>query len=408
MRTQYRQNELPAITRAALLPTCYVLMLVATVIAGCHQAPYRDSSPAALFQQELDALRSDYGFPGAIAAYVLADGEQGVVATGFSDVESATEMTPSSRMLAASIGKTFVSATVLALMQEDRLDLDDPVSLWLGDKPWFERLPHSKSITIRHLLTHSAGIPNHVDEPEFAAAFAQNWAEPGLPFTPEMLIGYVLDQPARFAPGEGWAYSDTGYILLGLIIESVTKRSYYQEVTERFLEPLNLDLTSPSDRPDLPGLAAGYMAAENPFGLPAKTVDDNGRMVWNPAIEWTGGGLASNPLDLARWAKALFEGQAMNGPYLDQLLRGVPISAAAPDISYGAGVGIHRTGPLGVWYGHGGWIPGYSSGLRYYPAYRAAIAFQINTDIGIVDDSTDLYDAMAARLEQAIVATVPH
>jgi len=380
-------------------------LLLGLSIMGCRPAAHSDPDPTALFQMELDALQDEYGFPGATAAYVLADGTAGVVATGLLDLEARTPMRPSSRMLAASIGKTFVSATALALAQEMRLDLDDPISLWLSDYPWFVRLPNHESISIRHLLTHSAGIRNHVDEPAFAAALAENWANPGLPFSPEVLIEYVLDKPALFAPGAGWSYSDTGYLLIGLIIEEVAGRSYYEEVKERFLDPLDLSLTSPSDRQDLPGLAAGYMAADNVFGLPAKTTVDDGRMAWNPVIEWTGGGLASNSLDLAIWGKTLFEGRAMEGPYLDDLLRDVPISAEAPDVSYGAGVAIYKTGLLGARYGHSGWIPGYSSSLRYYPEHRVAIAFQINTDIGIVDQSTALFDEMAARLEQVITAT---
>jgi D-alanyl-D-alanine carboxypeptidase len=372
---------------------------------GCHPTAQNNLDPTVQFQEALDALRQEYGFPGATAAYVLSDGSAGVVATGLSDIEAGVRMSTSSRMLAASIGKTFVSATTLALAQERRLGLDDRIALWLGDEPWFARLPNHESITVRHLLTHSAGIPNHVDEPAFAAAFAESWAQPETTFSPEMLIEYVLDQPALFAAGEGWSYSDTGYLLLGLIIERLSERSYYNEVKARFLDPLDLDLTSPSDRHDLPGLAAGYMSADNLFGLPAKTTLADGHMAWNPAIEWTGGGFVSNSLDLAKWAKALFEGQAMEGPYLEELLREIPISAEMPDVSFGAGVGIHKRGPIGPWYSHGGWIPGYSSSLRYYPEQRVAIAFQINTDIGIVDDSTTLYEEMAARLEQAIAPT---
>lgn len=390
--------------RIAPLVSFAAALLLGASVQSCRVAPEYERDPAALFQSELDALRREYGFPGATAAYVLADGSAGAVATGYSDLETETRMSPSSRMLAASIGKTFVSATTLALVQEGRLDLDGRISAWLGDEAWFARLANHESITVRHLLTHSAGLPNHVDEPAFAAAFAENWARPGVSFAPEELIEFVLDRPALFAPGESWSYSDTGYLLLGLVIEEVSGRSYYREVEERFLEPMALDLTSPSDRRDLPGLAAGYMAVDNRFGLPGKTVGDDGLMAWSPAIEWTGGGLASNSLDLAKWAKALFEGQAMEGPYLDHLLRGVPISAEMPDVSFGAGVAIRKTGPLGAWYSHGGWIPGYSSSLRYYPQHGVAIAFQINTDIGIVDDSSDLYEEMAARLEQVIAA----
>ena len=381
------------------------VVLLAVIGVGCHSGSGYSADPAALFQKELDALREEYGFPGATAAYVLSDGTAGVVATGFADTETEAQMSPSSRMLAASIGKTFVSATILGLGQDGHLELDDPVSQWLGDRPWFARLPNHDSITIRHLLTHRAGFANHVESPAFAEAFARNWSKAGNPFKPDKLVAFVLDEPALFAAGDGWSYTDTGYILLGMLIEEVAGRSYYAEVEDRFLSRLDLALPSPSDRRDLPGLAAGYMDADNQFGLPARTLQEDGRMAWHPAVEWTGGGLVSNSHDLAIWAKTLFEGKAMNGAYLDDLLRGAPISSAAPDVRFGAGVAIRDKGPLGAWYSHSGWIPGYVSSLRYYPELRAAIAFQINTDIGIVDGSTDLFEDMAARLEQ-VIATV--
>ncbi len=378
--------------------------LTGTLIIGC--SPASDDSPDATtqFQEKLDALRQEYGFPGATAAYALADGTTGIVATGLADLESEMPMRPSSRMLAASIGKTFVSATVLGLAQEGKLGLDDPVSRWLDNAPWFGRLPNRDSMTIRHLLTHRSGLANHVDTPAFAQAFSDNWHKPGTPIGPTQLVEFVLDEPALFAAGEGWSYTDTGYVLLGMVVEAVTGRDFYHEVENRFLGPLGLDRTAPSNRHELPGLAAGYMAVDNPFGLPMKTLLENGRMAWNPAIEWTGGGFVSNSRDLVIWAKALFEGRAMDGAYIDELLRGAPISDDTPDVRFGAGVAIRTSGPIGAWYSHGGWIPGYVSSLRYYPELRVAIAFQINTDIGIVDDSTALYEDMAARLEQVFAA----
>ncbi len=372
---------------------------------GCELTSDGDPDPQVLFQSELDALQREYQFPGATAAYVLEDGRSGVVSTGFADLESRTPMQPSTRILAASIGKTFVSATVLALAHEGRLGLDDDISIWLGDEDWFHRLPNSESITVRDLLSHTAGIANHVDDPVFAADFQQRWTETENSFTPVALIEYALDKPPLFEPGEGWAYSDTGYVLLGLIIEKATGRSYYDEVEQRFLVPLDLTLTSPSDRRELPDLATGYMSPENQFGLPERTKGTNGLMLWNPAIEWTGGGLVSNSRDLARWAKVLFEGQAFEGEYLGDLLREVQIDPSFGDVGYGAGVSIHRESPIGTWYGHSGWIPGYTSTLRYYVDQKAALAFQINTDIGIVDGSTNLYDAMASRLEKIIAGT---
>jgi D-alanyl-D-alanine carboxypeptidase len=359
------------------------LILAASLIASCTDpGPASAPEPPPLsqrFQAELEALHAELKFQGATAAYVLPDGTTAVAATGLADVESGQAMTPESRMLAASIGKTFVGAEVLALAQEGKLGLDDAVSGWLGDGPWYSRLPNGGQITVRHLLTHTAGLHDHVYEEAFAKALSEGRQTPGDPLPPEELVEFILDKEPLNEPGEGFHYSDTGYILLGMIIEEAADRSFYQEVEQRFLEPLNLDQITPSNRRELEGLAAGYTTADNPLGLPPKSTTAPGVMAWNPAVEWTGGGFVSSSRDLARWAKALYEGKAMEGDYLGELFRSVPVVAG--ETSYGAGVGIYENTPLGPMYGHGGGIPGYTSSMRYYPDYRFAVAFQVNTDI---------------------------
>ncbi|MBD3293001.1 MAG: serine hydrolase [Armatimonadia bacterium] len=398
------EKEMPplvqAIRRPLLLCGIYSMLIAApSLVDGPVEAQVLKQE----FQAEVDALHSEYDFPGATAAYALPGGETEVVATGFADVEHQIRMTPEARMLAASIGKTFVAATALSLVREGTLSLDAPISQWLGEREWFSRLPNHDTITLRQLLNHTSGIPNHVESRAFTEAFAEGWRSYSNPFTPRRLIEFVLDRPALFEPGHGWTYSDTGYILVGLIIEASTGQSYYDEVRRRFLDPLHLDLTSPSDRFELSGLATGYMTPENALGLPSRTTTRPGVLVWHPGVEWTGGGLVSNSQDLVVWAKALFEGKAMDGPYTEALLNAVPIDSNAPDIQYGLGVGIHRTGPAGPTYGHGGWIPGYTSSLRYYPDHRIAVAFQINTDIGIVDDSTPVVEEMETRLARLVL-----
>ena len=358
------------------------------------------------FQSALDALRKEYGFPGATAAYVLKDGTTGVAATGVADVEAGTPMTVQARMLSASIGKTFVGATVVALAREGALDLDIPVSRWLGDRQWFTRLPNHDAITLRHLLTHSSGLPDHVHLDSFSVEVSRRWREKDNPFPPEALIGFILDMPPLFEAGKGWAYTDTGYILIGLVIEAATGRGCYDEIKERFLTPLALALTTPADRRSLPGLAAGYMATDNAFGFPQKTITADGILAWHPGLEWTGGGLVSSSRDLARWGAALFGGNAMSGSYLDDLLDSIPISPDTSDIQYGAGVAVYRTGPFGPVYGHGGWIPGYSSSLRHYPEHGITIAFQLNTDIGIDDESMQLIKNMEIRLAKIVITAV--
>lgn len=362
------------------------------------------ASPSAVleqrFQAELDSARDELGFPGATAAYALPDGTVGVAATGFADLERRTPMTPRSRMLAASIGKSFVAAVAVAIAQEGALDLDTPIATWLAKRPWFTRLANHEAITVRQLLTHSSGLPDHVHSPRFARAIAERWSEAGNPFPPHTLIECVLDEPALFPAGKRWSYSDTNYILIGLILEQVAERSYYEELQRRFLEPLALRATSPSNRRALPGLAAGYTARDNSLGLPAKTTSAPGVMAWNPAVEWTGGGLVSTSRDLAVWGRALYEGRALDEPYLDELLASVPVGGPDSGVRYGAGVAIHQRTPLGPSYGHGGTIPGYVSSLRYYPEHRVAVAFQINTDIGLDEAVGDLEQ----RLAEVVVA----
>lgn len=392
MRVHWRRALLVSLGLAGL----------AIVAVLWHSAALNPNDVQQRFQSELDALHDTYRFPGATAAFILPDGTVKVVATGRADVEGGVPMTEQSRMLAASIGKTFVGASVLALANRGAVDLDDPVSKYLGDRPWFPRLRGGEAMTLRQLLTHSSGIANHVDSERFKRAFSENRRINASPLKPEALIGFVLDRPPLFKPGMGWSYSDTGYILIGLVIERVTGRSYFEELTRLFLGPLGLSLTTPSDRPDLPGLASGYLASKNHFDLPSKTTTRPGFMAWDPGIEWTGGGLVSNPADLVVWAKALYEGRAMKGDYLEDLLRSVEIGGH-DGLRYGIAVAIRENGPLGESYGHSGWIPGYCSSLRYYTGHRVAVAFQVNTDIGIADGSTRMFDDMEYRLAKVVV-----
>jgi D-alanyl-D-alanine carboxypeptidase len=253
-------------------------------------------------------------------------------------------------------------------------------------------------MTIGDLLRHEAGLLDHVHTEAFAAEMAARVASGADALPPKQAIAFVLDTEPLFPVGAGWAYSDTGYLLLGLIVEEVTGQSYHVLVTEQLLNPIGLDATAPSDSREITRLAVGYTTVDNPFDMPQRTMDADGRLVWDPAVEWTGGGLVSTARDLAHWGHALFGGTALPEPYLERLLDGVPVAPDAPDILYGAGVAIYSDTPRGPVWGHGGWIPGYVSSLRHYADHGVTVAFQINTDVGIVDDSTDLVPALEAAL----------
>ncbi|MFD1195448.1 serine hydrolase domain-containing protein [Seohaeicola saemankumensis] len=353
----------------------------------------------------LDEFLERYGFPGATAAIALPDGTVMAAATGLADVEIGRAMTPETPMLAASIGKSFVAATVLALESEGRLSRADLLLAHLGDRPWFDALPNAGTITIDHLLQHTSGLPDHVHLPEFQAEWTRLTTDER-DFDPERLIDFVTGEAPLFEAGHAWAYSDTGYVLLGLVIEQVTGQAWHEAVRTRLLDPLDLGGTVPSNRPDLPGLAVGYIAPDNPFGLPARTADAERRLLWNPAVEAAGGGFASTSADLVRWGHLLFGGEALEGPYLDRLLDGVPVAPDAPGILYGAGVAIYADTPRGPVWGHGGWIPAYVSSLRHYPDHGVTVAFQINTDVGIANDESDLVPALEAALADLAIEAV--
>ncbi|SEG23117.1 serine hydrolase domain-containing protein [Jhaorihella thermophila] len=359
---------------------------------------------SAELQDLLSKFQESYGFPGATAAIALPDGEIVTAATGLADVEANRPMAPDTPMLAASIGKSFVAATVLSLESEGVVSRADLVSDHLGGFDWFARLPNHATMTVGDLLRHGAGLPDHVHLESFQIEMAGRMGSGAAAFTPEEAIAFILDADPLFEAGAGWAYTDTGYLLLGLVIEAASGRSYYDLVSERFLDPLGLADTRPSNIRMLDGLAAGYVAEDNPFGLPPRTMDAQGTLLWDPAMEWTGGGLVSTSSDLSAWGQALFTGRAMDVPYLDRLLDSVSVSPDAPDILYGAGVAIYSQTSRGPVYGHGGWIPGYVSSLRHYADHGVTVAFQINTDVGIADDSTDLVPALEAALADLAVA----
>ena len=325
--------------------------------------------------------------------FVLPDGRSGAAATGLSHKTSERPMQPTDRMFSGSIGKTYVAAVMLQLADERRIELDTKISHWFGDDEWFNRLPNAQDITLRMLLNHTTGIPRHIMTPGFQAAVK---AQPQKVWRPDELIAYVLDAEPLFPAAQGWSYADTNYILVGMIIERVTGRTYYQELTDRILKPLRLTDTTPADRPDLPGLISGYTSEENIFGLPVEVATD-GRYAINPQLEWTGGGLVTTARDLARWAWLLYDGHVLPDASLKQMLDGVP--ATHPSIpSYGLGA-IIRTSGHGPAFGHYGWVPGYVSGMAYYADHRIAVAVQVNADTGVGGSALpDLLDALADEL----------
>jgi D-alanyl-D-alanine carboxypeptidase len=328
-------------------------------------------------QAELDSLQKEGNFPGATLGIVLNDGKELALASGWADVENKIPMKPSDRMFTGSAGKTFVAAVALQLVQEKKISLDDRVALYLANESWFSRLPNHSELTVRMIMSHTGGLPRYVFKEEFADDLIEN---PDKIWKPEELLAYVFDDPPAHQAGKGWSYSDTDYIVLGMIIEKICKNLFYSELDRRILKPFAFDSTSPSNKRRLEGLVTGYTSDnQRPFKLPGKVPVD-GVYPINPQFEWCGGGLITTSLDMSRWAKILYEGKAFSEKMLEEMLKVVDFRTGIPaEQGYGLGAMVFKT-QAGFMYGHAGMFPGYQTQMSYFPEWKTAVTIQVNAD----------------------------
>lgn len=315
--------------------------------------------------------------PGASAALVLPGGEVVAFATGRTELEGGRPLTVEDRMLSGSVGKTYVAASALSLAAGGKLDLDRSIdSYFEGAKaPWMDRIPNGGALTVRQLLRHQSGIPRYVFHSDFLEEVV---SDADRVWQPEELLSFVFDAEPLFAPGEGWAYSDTNYIVVGLVVERVSETTFYEFAKRELLDRHGLAETIPSDRRELEGVVQGHVTLGRDLGFPERSQED-GVFVFNPQFEWCGGGWACTPRDLARWARLLYGGEALEEPYLDELLDGVPADALAPGMEYGLAAMLVDT-EAGPYRGHDGFMPGYLTSTGYFPELDIAVAVQLNGD----------------------------
>ena len=329
-------------------------------------------------QAELDAVFEAGVFPGASVGIVLPDGHELSLVVGLADRDLETRMTPEHRMLSGSVGKVYVSAAAHHLAQSGALDLDArAASFFADDEEWLDRVPNARDVTIRQLLRHQSGIPRYVFDPAFWKAML---TAPEKHWAPHELLAYVFDAEPLFAPGEGWSYADTNFIVVGMVLEQVSKVPFYDYVQKHLLRPHGLSDTVPSNTRKIERLVQGHVVASRSFGVGERTLDEHGVVTFNPQFEWCGGGWASTPLDLARFARILYSGRAFEGPYLESMLETVAKhTRLGPGRRYGLGV-ITTPTDRGTLYGHDGFMPGYVTAMGYLPDVEVAVAISVNTD----------------------------
>lgn len=323
-------------------------------------------------QFKLDSLRMASNFPGLSVSIIDKDYKITSITSGFSDVEKQIPLSTKHLLMQGSVGKTYVAAIAVMLIKDGKLNLDEKVSVYLSRYAWYSQIPNASSITVRQIMNHSSGVMRYEFKPDFINDLN---AMPTKTWKPEELLKYVFDEKASFPAGQGWEYSDTNYILLGMIIEQLTGKKYYELLREKILEPFKLINTKPTDKALLPGIAQGYAGRDNEFNLSEKVINDNGSFVINPQFEWTGGGIYSTTEDLAKWGTLLYEGKVIDTALL---LKDAVTAKLGRDTKYGLGV-IIRTTQQGIAYGHSGFFPGYLTELYYFPDKKLCIAMQGNS-----------------------------
>ncbi|WP_229688501.1 serine hydrolase domain-containing protein [Micromonospora yangpuensis] len=323
--------------------------LVATIAvvpasAAERAGPGADGLDRAGLRAALAAV-PEAGVPGALAA--VRDGRQDWRdAAGQAYLTSPRPMRPELRHRIGSVTKTFVATTVLQLVDEDRVGLDDPIGRWLPDVVPAEL---GRQVTVRMLLNHTSGIGNYTNE--MIDSYAAINTMQVTTYAPTELAATGLAMPPTNAPGAAFNYSNTNYVLAGLVIEAVTGNDAAAEIQRRILRPLRLTGTSlPGADPTIRGPHSGAYFA--PFG--ARDLSE-----FNMSWAWTAGEMISTAADLNTFFRALLGGGLLSPATLDEMLDGVPMQPGQPAAGrYGLGVRAVST-PCGEFWGHDGVVLGH-------------------------------------------------
>jgi CubicO group peptidase (beta-lactamase class C family) len=345
-------------------------------------------------QRLLDDTSTGPYTPGLVMHIAIPGQGQWTGASGLSDRVAQTPMQPGDRFRIASVTKMYVATVVLQLVQEGTLTLDDTVERWLPGL-----VPNGQAITLRHLLSHTSGLYDYLDGGFEAQYFAHN---PPRVWHPSELVRYGVSHQPYFAPGEPgrWKYSNTNYIILGMIIERVTGTSLTHQLRSRIFNPLELSNTFLEDYEEIAGgFVCGYILNDD-YSYASLSV-------------WAAGGIVSTASDVATFVRALFGGRLLSQDMLNEMLTFADMSGYP---LYGLGVAknveafaVATQGvmPQGTRYpqvwGHTGGLSGFKSVVGYLPTSGITIVVLMNQMwvpiLPIALDGLDLATGRAAGIE---------
>jgi D-alanyl-D-alanine carboxypeptidase len=313
----------------------------------------------------------------AVALYIVTPDGEWALARGRANIDVPLPVAPDARFRIGSVSKTFVTVVALQLVEEGELTLDAPAADYLPVEI-VKSLANADRATVRDLLAMTSGIPEYLEDDFWSAIFD----DPSYAWTAAEVLTFAEGKAAYFEPGEGFEYTNTNYILLQLIIESVTGEPLHIAVRERILDPLGLANTYTQVQETLPGgFVRGYAYWDDNL-----TLDDVSEV--NDGAGLGDGALVSTTVDLAAFYRALFIDESL----LDSESLDVMLSDAEED-EYGLGIEVIET-DLGKAIGHTGAVLGFNSAVFYLPDEEA---------IGVVLAARDDFDVSILEAALALV-----
>jgi D-alanyl-D-alanine carboxypeptidase len=360
---------------------------------------FRDSSSHNSNHQKYQALLNSITNDGVVgitmSVYHTNEG-MWIGASGKADLRNNVDMKACNITRVGSIVKMFTATIVLKLQEEGKLNINDKISKYLqGDN--IDRIRNANEATIRQLMQHSSGINNYIQSLQFQTASLNNLIKE---WSADELLRYSYHKAPYFSPDEDVRYSNTGYVLLGLLIEKIEGKPLYQVFDEKIINPLSLVNTHFAGKNPVPnGIVRGYIDMYSNFNVIESTYYSG----WD--YYTADGGLISNTYDMNVFFRALMNGQIINNTSLHKMLTWKMPKEVAVDffpIAYGLGIFKIET-PKGVAYMHSGNAIGYDANIFYFPSDSTTIVYASNSNYGKIEPLV----SSKAAMERIILATKP-
>ena len=380
-------------------------VLAVPVAAAIALGAVGGAASAAPSKGEAESLKSraqglvDDGYPAALAAVSDAEGESAGVAVGKGNLETGQAPPMDGEVRIGSNTKTFVAVVVMQMVQEGRVGLDEPIETYLPGLIRGEGIDGSK-ITVRQLLQHTSGLPEYTDTTPGRSDIFQvkdHYAQP------RDLLDTALGKPAAFEPGTQWAYTNTNYIVLGMLIERVSQRPVGEQIDQRIIKRLGLSHTY------FPGNGEKKIRGSHPQGYHINgegVLEDVTEM--DASLPWAAGAMVSTPSELNTFFQAVLDGRLLTQASIDEMKKGVDTGSGG--MVYGLGLFGTPLSCGGTSWGHGGGIPGYETHNAVGPD-GTAVTVAVTALSSAVADQSDLESSAkekGAKIDETVDVTLCH